>query len=279
MTPILIIHGGAGTRATKREQDLHAALEFIVREAYKILEKGGKAIEAATRAAALLEDEPLFNAGLGSKLQSDGKIRMSAGLMDGSALRFSGVVNIERLQNPIHLARALNRADSRVLSGEGAKRYAKILELPFRSPYIPARVAEYEKAKKGKTGTIGAVALDAQGRIAAATSTGGRGMEMPGRVSDTPTVAGTYANAFAGISATGIGEQIVDFALCAKIATRVEDGMSLTNAFEKSFAEAKKRKYQFGAIGLGRDGSYAAMKTTRYMSWAVKKGSFEKIVP
>lgn len=279
--PVLIIQGGAGKR---RSPDLHkkkrySSLEYILRSAYSVLQEGGSAVEAVTVASVLFEDDPLFNAGLGSKLQGDGKIRMSASLMDGERLRFSGVVNVEGLKNPVKLALALQRADSRVLAGYGAKDFARKSGLSFRSPYTPEKIAEYRKALEGKTGTVGAVALDSLGRIAAATSTGGRGMELPGRVSDSPTIAGNYASRFAGISATGIGEEIVDFALCAKIATRVQDGLPLKEAFQKSFREARRHKFSFGAVGLARDGSYAALTTAGAMAWAVKNAREEKIFP
>jgi L-asparaginase len=269
--PVLIIHGGARSGFPKKEMTpvFREAMKAIAAEAFEILASGGSAIDAATKAAALLEDNPIFNAGRGSKIQSDGKIRMSAALMDGSALRFSGVVNVEGLKNPIELARLLNPQNSRTLASRGAKAKAKEWNLPFRSPFTPGRLEEFRKSKAGKSGTIGAVALDKKGRIAAATSTGGRGMEWPDRVSDTPTVAGNYANKHVGISATGTGEEIVDFALSAKIATRVEDGMSVASAMKKSFTEARRRGYEFGAIALGKDGTYSAMTTTPFMLWAV----------
>lgn len=277
--PILIIHGGArGSRPTKEMAPVfREAMVAIASEAYKVLQKRGSAVEAAVHATQLLEDNPIFNAGLGSKIQSDGKIRMSASLMDGSSLRFSGVVNIQNLRNPIALAAKLNEADSRNLSDQGAALQAKKWKLPFRSPYTKGRIAEFKAAKNGKTGTVGAVALDAKGRLAAATSTGGRGMELPGRVSDTPTVAGNYANSWVGISATGTGEQVVDFALCAKVATRVEDGLNVKMAMQKSFREAKKCKYHFGAIALGKDGTHAALTTTPFMLWAVCDGKTVKV--
>ena len=269
--PVLIIHGGARSRfPTKRMTPVfREAMKAVAAEAYAILAANGSALEAATKAAALLEDHPIFNAGRGSKLQSDGKIRMSAALMDGRSLRFSGVLNVEGLKNPIELAHRLNSQKSRTLASRGAKAKAKEWKLPFRSPYTPGRREEFRRSKSGKTGTVGAVALDKKGRIAVATSTGGRGMEWPDRVSDTPTVAGNYANRFVGVSATGTGEDVVDFALCAKVATRVEDGLSVKDAMKKSFNEARRRDYEFGAIALARDGSYSALTTTQFMLWAV----------
>ena len=277
--PVLIIHGGARGTYPRPTMDalFRNTTRSILLQAYEVLEKGGSAMDAAVLATALLEDHPIYNAGRGSKIQADGKIRLSASLMAGEDLRFSGVVNVQGLKNPIHLAQRLNRENSRTLSDRGAASKAREWGLKFRSPYTPGRIDEFEKAKYGKTGTVGAVALDRRGRIVAATSTGGRGMEWPGRVSDTPTVAGNYANQFVGLSATGVGEQIVDFALCAKIATRVEDGMSVQEAMKKSFREARKRDYHFGAIALGKDGSYSALTTTPFMLWAVHTGDLVKV--
>lgn len=272
--PVLIIHGGAGgSRPNLRKQKiLDDSMRHIVTEGYNLLRAGKSAVDAAVHVTRLLENDPLYNAGLGSKIQADGKIRMSASLMDGSSLRFSGVLNVQGLKHPIDMAHFLNDKDTRVLSDRGAVLKAREWMHEFRSPYIAERREEFHLKKNGKTGTVGAVALDVNGKIAAATSTGGRGMEWPGRVSDSPTVAGNYANAVVGLSATGIGEQIVDFALCAKIAVRCEDGMSLKTAFQKSFKEARDRKYHFGAIALNRTGEYAAATTTPSMVWAVADG-------
>jgi L-asparaginase len=272
--PVLIIHGGAGgTRPNQRKQAiLDESMSYIVNEGYKLLREGKSAVDVVVHATRLLEDDPLYNAGRGSKIQADGKIRMSASLMDGDSLRFSGVLNVQGLKHPIDMAHFLNDKDTRVLSDRGAVLKAREWMHEFRSPYTALRREEYSRGIGGKTGTVGAVALDERGRIAAATSTGGRGMEWPGRVSDSPTVAGNYANEYVGLSATGIGEQIVDFALCAKIATRVEDGMPLKSAFQKSFREARARNYAFGAIALNDRGEYAAATTTPCMVWAVADG-------
>lgn len=278
--PVLILHGGARGHfpASKEKQEFFEGVaREIVEDAYSILARGGSAMDAVERATSLLEDHPIFNAGRGSKIQADGKIRMSASIMDGATQKFSSVFNIQGLRNPITLAKKLNSAPYRNMSEKGAIAKAKEWKLEFRSPFTKGRKEEWLQEKKGKTGTVGAVALDSKGRIAAATSTGGRGMEWPGRVSDSPTVAGNYANEFVGLSATGVGEQLIDFALCAKVATRVEDGMSVKDAMKKSFAEAKKRKYFFGAIALGSDGSYSALTLTKCMLWAVRTTKETKV--
>lgn len=178
--PVLLIHGGAGgvvLRGTKLAQ-VEASLTAILEPVFSKLEKGMSAVDAAVMAARLLEDDPLYNAGRGSKIQSDGKIRMSASLMDGKKRRFSGCVNVEGVKNPILLAKDLQTRRDRVLSGVGAARWARKAGLQFASNYTAAARRDYLKRKAGKSGTIGAVVLDSQGRLAAATSTGAVGMNF-----------------------------------------------------------------------------------------------------
>jgi L-asparaginase len=254
----VIIHGGffsesstnPATKIAKQE-----ALKRIVGMAYAYLQEHS-AVETVAYAVALLEDDPLFNAGIGSQIQSDGKIRMSAALMDGETKKMSGVINIEEVRNPIKVAEILMKEDDRILGGSGATQYARNAGFEIFSTEIPQRRAEYEArvASDGR-GTVGCVALDAQGRIAAATSTGGKGFEIPGRISDSATVAGNYANEHCGVSCTGVGEDIVSGAVAAKIVTRVSDGMSLPDAFSRTFAELKPYDGFCGAIAIDRAGN------------------------
>src|SRR6202012_57444 len=183
----------------------------------------------------------LFNAGTGSQIQSDGKIRMSASLMDGKTLEFSGVINIEGVRNPICVAEKLLRMPDKVLAGKGAQEFARENGVPYYNPETSQRRHEYEKKLSDsiRLGTVGCVALDFYGDMAAGTSTGGKGFEIPGRVSDSATAAGNYVNAFVGISCTGVGEDIVSGAVAAKIVTRVTDGMPLAQATEKTLNELK----------------------------------------
>ena len=139
------------------------------------------------------ENNPLFNAGLGSKLQRDGGARLSAALMNGENERFSGVVNVEGILNPILLCAELQTARDRVLCGTGAQEKAREMGLREGDPRTEKAIRTWKEAIAGETGTIGAVVLDNNGHIAAATSTGGRGMEDVGRVSDSCTVAGNLS--------------------------------------------------------------------------------------
>jgi L-asparaginase len=208
----IIIHGGFFSESSTSSETKLAkqeALKEIVKKAYVFLETHS-AVETVVYAAALLEDDALFNAGIGSQIQSDGKIRMSASLMDGSTQKMSGVINIQDIKNPILVAQVLMKEDDRILGGEGAIAYAHANGFKPFSTEIPQRRAEYEeKVKSLGVGTVGCVALDREGKLAAATSTGGKGFELVGRISDSATVAGNYANQHCAVSCTGVGEDIV----------------------------------------------------------------------
>ena len=254
----LIIHGGffsesstnAETKVAKQE-----ALERIVKNSFDYL-NSHSALETVVFAVSQLEDDELFNAGIGSQIQSDGKIRMSAALMDGSTQKMSGVINIEEVKNPIQVAATLLPFDDRILGGSGANKFARQHGFEKFSTEIPQRKAEYEaKLKALGTGTVGCVALDKDGKLAVGTSTGGKGFEIPGRISDSATVAGNYVNEFCGVSLTGVGEDIVSNATAAKIVTRVTDGFTLEMAFNKTFSELKPYDGFAGAIAIDNLGN------------------------
>jgi len=254
----IIIHGGFFSESSTNAETKLAkqnALERIAKESFEYLQNHS-AVETVVYAVSLLEDDALFNAGIGSQIQSDGKIRMSASLMDGVTQKMSGVINIEDVKNPIQVAQVLMAVDDRVLGGSGATNFARQHGFELFSTEIPQRRAEYEaKLQSLGTGTVGCVALDANGNLAAATSTGGKGFEIPGRISDSATVAGNFANAFCGVSLTGVGEDIVSNATAAKIVTRVTDGFTLDKAFEKTFDELKPYDGFAGAIAIDKDGN------------------------
>jgi L-asparaginase len=268
--PILLVHGGAGAKAMDEER--HRAcvesLERILEQTYPLLARGGSAVTAVVQAVELLENDPLYNAGLGSKIQSDGKIRMSASLMDGRRLRFSGCVNVEGVKNPVRLAKLLQTRGDRVLAEAGARQFARAAGLPFASPFTPRARAEYERRRQAKSGTVGAVALDRKHHLAAATSTGGRGFEYPHRVSDTPTVAANFANRFGAASATGVGEEIVEHAVAARICAFLESGLSLKVATQRVLTQARRNRAQFGWIALDHRGQAQAVTTTKTLIWA-----------
>ena len=254
----LIIHGGFFSESSTNHETKVAkqnALKRIVSNGFEFLKKH-TALETVVFVVSQLEDDELFNAGLGSQIQSDGKIRMSAALMDGFTQKMSGVINIEEVQNPIQVAQVLQNFDDKVLGGSGATDFARKHGFEKFSTEIPQRRQEYEdKLKSAGTGTVGCVALDSESKIAVATSTGGKGFEIAGRISDSATVAGNYANTFCGVSLTGVGEDIVSGAVAAKIVTRVSDGFSIEKAFEKTFAELLPFDGFAGAIGIDKSGT------------------------
>ena len=277
MQPKLIIHGGAGSSFEEKGglEVVRKSLHRIVDELYNLLLGDTTALDTVVRGCQLLENDSIFNAGTGSVLQSDGQIRMSASLMDGLNHRFSGAINVSRIKNPIDLARALQESPDRILSDNGAAEFVRELQIPVYNPLTDKRLNEWLEDRKQNfnrkmanvvaespgTGTIGVVALDKKGRLAAGTSTGGKGFEKIGRVSDSAMPAGNYATGSAAVSCTGIGEDIIDECLAAKIVIRVTDGFSIKAAFERSFAEAHEHKRDLGAIGIDASGTINWGKT------------------
>jgi L-asparaginase len=254
----LLIHGGFFSEFSQSNETKVAkqnAMERIAKASFEYL-KTHSAVETVVFAVEQLENDSLFNAGIGSQIQNDGVIRMSASLMDGTSKKFSGVINIQDVKNPIRVAENLNTVDDRVLGGDGANAYSKTIGVETFSTEIPERRAEYEaKLAASRLGTVGCVALDNEGKLAAATSTGGKGFEIPGRISDSATVAGNYANDDCAVSCTGVGEDIVSAAVASSIATRVTDGFTIDKAFDKTFSELAKFDGFAGAIGLDKYGN------------------------
>jgi len=215
----IIIHGGFFSESDQSHEVKTAkqnSLKQIAQKAFEYLQTHS-AFDTAAYAVSLLEDDPLYNAGIGSQIQSDGVIRMSAAIMDGETQKLSGVINLRDVKNPIFVAKELINEDDRVLGGNGAKIYASEHGFENFSTEIPQRRSEYEaKLSNGGKGTVGCVALDKDGKLAVATSTGGKGFEIPGRISDSATVAGNYANSVCAVSCTGVGEDIVSNATAAR---------------------------------------------------------------
>lgn len=276
----IIIHGGFFSESSTNNQTKLAkqqSLLRIVKDSFDYL-KTHTALETVVYTVSLLEDDELFNAGIGSQIQADGKIRMSASLMDGSTMKMSGVINIEEVKNPVQVAQILLNYDDKVLGGSGATNFARVNGFEQFSTEIPQRRSEYEaKLAATRIGTVGCVALDMNGKIAVATSTGGKGFEIPGRISDSATVAGNYANEFCGVSLTGVGEDIVSGAVAAKIVTRVTDGFTLEKAFEKTFNELKPFDGFAGAIAIDNKGNIYHQDSHPSMVFASFDGENEEV--
>jgi L-asparaginase / beta-aspartyl-peptidase len=240
----IAIHGGAGViepakMTAEKEASYRAGLAAALDAGYAILERGGTSLDAVATAVRMLEDDPQFNAGRGAVLNQDGDAELDAAIMDGRGPRAGAVAAVRHVKNPIDLARlVMDRSPDVLLVGEGAEEFALeqgVVLVPRGYFRTHARIAELEEAQKaekergtaqgpGGGGTVGAVALDRAGNLAAATSTGGLTNKHRGRVGDTPLVgAGTYANnETCAVSGTGHGEyfirQVVAYDVCALVA-------------------------------------------------------------
>ena len=232
--PVLIIHGGAGYMSTNNLSDsmqveYHKALNHALQIGFAGLRNGEKSIEAVESAIMYLEDNPLFNAGKGSVLNSLGEVENDASIMNGSTLECGAVAGLQNVRNPITLARLVMDSTQHVmLSGIGASKFADHMNAPrVNQEYYMTdkrRKQREEILKKaGKMGTVGCVALDEDGDISAGTSTGGMMMKKYGRIGDSPIIgAGTYANGTAGVSCTGHGEYFIKNAVAYDVIARME---------------------------------------------------------
>lgn len=233
----ILVHGGAGDWAeSEREAAVHGVSQAAA-AGWDVLAEGGSALEAATAAVVFLEDDPGFNAGTGSVLNAAGDVEMDASVMAGDSLASGGVAGITRVRNPILVARrVLETTDCVLLAGPHATAFARAQGFADHDPITPRRREEWRTGSPGAPrpeppGTVGAVALDRSGRLAAATSTGGRRRKIPGRVGDSPIPgAGNFADAFAAVSATGHGELMLRYGTARAIADRIQRGASAEDA-------------------------------------------------
>lgn len=242
--PVLVIHGGAGVirhnMTPAKEKAIRAAMTQALRDGYAELEAGKSAVDAVTAALVVLEDDPNFNAGKGAVFTHDGRNELDAAIMDGDTLRAGAVAGVQRVKNPILLARAvMDKTPYVMLSGVGAEKFAQEQGISLVDPAYfrtDERWQQLQKALKEDAakqphadeetsrhfGTVGAVALDSQGRLAAGTSTGGMNDKRWGRIGDSPVIgAGTYANSDCAVSGTGWGEfymrTVAAYEICMKV--------------------------------------------------------------
>lgn len=291
----IVIHGGAGTilkanMTPEMEQQYTLALEAALRAGYGILEKGGSSMDAVEAAVRLMEDSPLFNAGKGAVFTHDGRNELDASVMDGATKAAGAVAGVTIIRNPISAARAVMEKSPHVLlSGRGAELFATSVGLEIVDPSYfwterrwkqlqDALLKEKEKpsaslgsgqSEDGRFGTVGVVALDSSGNLAAGTSTGGQTNKRPGRVGDSPIIgAGTWAdNSSCAISGTGDGEYFIRLAIARDIAALVEyKGMTVQRAaeevIEKKLSSLGGRG---GVIVLDRQGNFAMVFNTSGM--------------
>jgi len=286
---VLVIHGGAGVipnedLTPEKEKAARATLDAALLAGHSVLARGGKSSDAVIAAIKILEDSPLFNAGKGSVLTADGTVGMDASIMDGATHKAGACADVKRVKNPIELARlVMDRTPHVLLAGEGAERLAKEHDLQFMPPeyFITEqrrlqlqRIQRLEKEKPHKAGekkvqfndlenigTVGAVALDKHGNLAAGTSTGGMVNKRFGRVGDSPIIgAGTYAdNLTCAVSGTGHGEFFIRGVVCYDIAAKMKyQGVTLANAADEVvIRKLKEAGGRGGVIAVDAQGNVA----------------------
>jgi len=276
----ILAHGGAGPRRSTAAQRTCLSETLILGS--DILQVGQSALDAVEAMIRHLEDSGLFNAGSGSRQQLDGSQRMDASIMEGTGLRAGGVANLELVRNPIVAARlVMEETDHVLVVGQQATRLARHFGLPRihsvrgarrqssgKGRRLPNRKSLALYKKMAHYGTVGAVALDQEGQLAAGASTGGVPIMLPGRVGDSPLIgSGVYADNRAGaISMTGLGEGIIRLAMAKQIASAMENGRSPVQAARESLNDLVTRiQGQAGCLVLAPDGRFAIRHVTPFM--------------
>ncbi len=285
--PVILAHGGAGPRPLTRRQ--HECLRLALATGSTVLHRGGPAIDAVEEAIRILESSGIFNAGAGSRLQLDGVRRMDAALMEGRDLRAGAVAGIEQVCHPISAARlVMNKTSHVLIAGPPATRLARHFKLERqaaptqtqrRSIRAVARALGRQRdtvklyAEMLREETVGAVALDRRGDLAAGASTGGIAFMLPGRVGDTPLIGcGVYAdNEKGAVSMTGVGESIVRLTLAKDIVDRLGPDERIASAVRRALNLLVRRfaaphETSAGALVLARTGHFAIRHTSPYMA-------------
>ena len=298
-TWVLAIHGGAGTidpdAPAEEQQAYRDALERALAAGRDLLAAGRPALDAVETVVRQLEDDPLFNAGRGAVFNERGEHELDAAIMDGSTMACGAVAGVRTIRHPITLARRVMEGSGHVLLvGEGAEQYADAIaassplervpntyfDTPKRRAQLDERLRQRAAAEaEGKSrGTVGAVALDRDGRLAAATSTGGLTAKRYGRVGDSPVIgAGTYANSQVAVSCTGTGEEFIRHAVAKDLAARYEYlKLPLQQAADQLVFEVLKPD-DGGLIAVSRSGEVATPFSSpgMYRGVATSSGRFE----
>ncbi len=287
---VIIVHGGAWGIPDRLVEANLKGVEESVRAGWKVLEAGGSALDAVVAAVNVLEDDPSFDAGIGSVLTEDRTVEMDALIMDGAILDAGAVAGLRDVRYPIRLARKVMEETPHVMMiGEGASRLADefgLERITQEELVTDEAVQEFEEwSEKAEFGdpfshdTVGAVALDCDGNIAVATSTGGVTGKRVGRIGDVPLIgSGGYANnRVGGVSTTGHGESIMKVNLAKLVLTYMETGTLVQEASEKALGYMRVRVNGHGGlIALDADGNIGHAFTTKRMVWAsIKDGKIE----
>ena len=295
--PVIVVHGGAGTWNPERSKPAIEGVKKAAKIGFNILNSGGGAVDAVVEAVAFMEDEGVFNAGCGSILNIEKRVEMEASVMDGKTLQAGAVGLLSDIKNPIRLARIImEKTDHVFVVGEGAEKLAKMFNLKRRNPVAEAQLKRYKQQKQalleGKfelpklanlighypelfnLETVGAVALDKDGNVAAATSTGGFPLKLPGRIGDSPLIGcGTYADNKSGAcSATGVGEIAIRLVLAKTVCNYMESGKTAQEAVEEAINLVNRRTAgtynSMGLIAVNHRGDVGAAHNSANLCWA-----------
>jgi beta-aspartyl-peptidase (threonine type) len=287
MRPVIAIHGGAGTlrrgaMTTGESRRYRAVLEQALHAGYSILRRGGSSIDAAVAAVVVMENSPLFNAGRGAVYNAAAEHELDAAVMDGATLRAGAVACVRRIRNPVLAARAvMERSPHVLLVGAGAERFARrqgLAMVPMDYFSTRRRLLALRRAPRTEAdrhGTVGAVALDSSGRLAAATSTGGYTGKLPGRVGDSPIIgAGTYAeDATCAVSCTGLGELFMRSVLAYDVSARMRyQRRPLARAAAEALRSLARLGGSGGLVAVDRRGNVAMP----FSSQGMYRGSIDR---
>jgi beta-aspartyl-peptidase (threonine type) len=277
---VFVVHGGAGNLRPEIEQPARNGVERALEAGWALLTAGGSAKDACERAILLLENDPVFDAGVGAHLNREGKAQLDAILMDGASLKSGAVAAVERVRNPIQLARRiLEDSEHSLLVASGAEQFAVEHGMALCDPTELVTPYERDRWRNQTTarlphGTVGAVARDREGNLCAGTSTGGTFLKYPGRVGDSPLIGcGCYAdNESAAVSCTGHGESIMRVVMAKTAADFVASGLDAQTAANAAIEVLGRRtKGLGGLIVVDRVGRFGAAFSTPHMTWAAMK--------
>lgn len=263
----IIVHGGAGRISDGLINQRLDGCRAAAMAGWAILHSGGTALDAVQQAVEVLEDDPLFNAGTGAVLNATGKVQLDASIMDGLTLNAGAVAWVNRIRHPITLARRILEDGRHVLLvGEPALDFARARGIAECREQDLIVEHQYQRWRE-KHGTVGCVALDQSGRIAAGTSTGGRFDSLPGRVGDSALIGcGTFADEVAGVSCTGIGEAIIRTVLAKLTVDFLHTGLPIEQAANRAIARLQeKTRSQAGLIVIDRRGCIAHAHNTPHI--------------
>ena len=286
--PVIVVHGGAGWSQGASDEKQHAiksGLKKALDTGFSILQSGGSSLDAVEAAIVILEDNPVFNAGRGSVYTAEEKQEMDASIMSGNDQDAGAVASVSRVKNPIKLARyIMEHTEHVMMAGSGAEKVAEQGGLELVDPsyfYSEDRLKSVKKQKAKKNSTVGALAMDKLGNIAAGTSTGGRSNKLPGRIGDSPIIgAGTWAqNNVCGVSGTGHGEYFIRYNVAREICARMEYlNLSVGEASAQVIGQLTAIGIEGGVIVLDKNGNISMEFNTDGMARAFRNSKGDEMI-